>query len=219
MAKIRNFQQRQMWSKGTRTDPAKKMAIEDISHQIAIGDMDAAEELADNWSELHTSKWVQNELDPTLSKDHNSFDAVGIIKRKTDTKDPYYIYIINNENLNNSSDYIFKASKEITRIALVMDINAPENVLQLENAYFNATHTHIYGFKNLGLWMFHPSQQKVLYLACMDIRTENAMDTAKFFILFNEILQKETGKEGYKFNPWYFMCDEESTNYCAIHQV
>ena len=57
----------------------KNMAIEDISYQISIGDMDAAEELADKWSDLHTLKRIQNELDPTLSEDHNSFDAVGII--------------------------------------------------------------------------------------------------------------------------------------------
>ena len=82
--------------------------------------MNMAEKLADKWSDLHTSKRIQNELDPTLSEDHNSFDAVDIIKRKIDTKDPYYIYIINNGNLNNSSDYIFKASKQMTRIALPM---------------------------------------------------------------------------------------------------
>ena len=53
----------------------------------------------------------------------------------------------------------------------------------------------------------------------MDICTENANDIAKFFTLYNEILQKETGKEGYHFNPHYFMCDEGSANYCAIRQV
>ena len=150
--------------------------------------MDAAEELANKWSDLRTSKRIQNELDPNLSEDHSSFDAVGIIKRKTDTKDLYYIYIINNGNLNNGSDYIFKASKQMTRIALAMDVDGPENVLQLENAYFDATHTWIYGFKSLGLWMFHPSQRKILRLACMDIRTENANDIAKFFTLYNEML-------------------------------
>ena len=37
-----------------------------------------------------------------------------------------------------------------------------------------------------------------------------------FFHLFNEILEKETGKPGYKFNPCTFMCDEGSANYKAI---
>ena len=191
----------------------------DISYHISVGDMDAAEKLANKWSDLRTSKRIQNELDPNLSEDHNSFHAVGIIKRKTDTKDPYYIYIINNGNLNNDSDYIFKASKQMTRIVLAMDVDWSENVLQLENAYFDATHTWIYVFKSLGLWMFHPSQRKILCLACMDICIENANDIAKFFTLYNEILQKETGKEGYHFNPCYFICDEGSANYCAIWQV
>ena len=74
-------------------------------------------------------------------------------------------------------------------------------------------------FKSLGLWMFHPSQRNILCLACMDIRTENANDIAKFFTPYNEILQKETGKEGYHFNPHYIMCDEGSANYCTIRQV
>ena len=62
-----------MQSRGNRTGAAKNMAIEDISYQISIGDMDAAEELADKWSDLHTSKRIKNELDPTLSEDPQFF--------------------------------------------------------------------------------------------------------------------------------------------------
>ena len=32
-------------------------------------------------------------------------------------------------------------------MALQMDVEGPENILQLENAYFDATHTRVYGFK------------------------------------------------------------------------
>ena len=88
------------------------------------------------------SALILNECEAFLSMCSRSCFALdGIIKRKTNTKDPHYIYIINNGNLNNSSDYIFKASKQMTRIALAMDVDGPENVLQLENAYFDATHT------------------------------------------------------------------------------
>ena len=45
-----------MQRKGSRTGAAKTMAIEDILYQILVGDMDAAEELADKWSDLCTSK-------------------------------------------------------------------------------------------------------------------------------------------------------------------
>ena len=45
-------------------------------------------------------------LVPTAGHDHNSFDAVGIIKRTTDTWDKFYIYKIRNQNLNGWSDYV-----------------------------------------------------------------------------------------------------------------
>ena len=74
----------------------------------------------------------------------------------------------------------------------------------------------IHGFKSLGLWMYHPAMRKILQLASMDIRSENSKDIVMFFHLFNEILEKESGKPGYKFNPHTFMCDEGSANYKAI---
>ena len=37
--------------------------------------------------------------------------------------------------------------------------------------------------------------------------------------MFNEILQKVTGKPDYKFNPRYFMCNEGDTNHKAIKYV
>ena len=100
----------------------------------------------------------------------NSFDAVGIMKQKTDKRDTYHIYQINNGNLNNSSDYIFKASKRMAQLAISMDVDSPEkSVLQEENAYFDATHTQIHGFKSLGLWMYHLAMRKIMRLAGMDI--------------------------------------------------
>ena len=42
----------------------------------------------------------------------------------------------------------------------------------------------------------------------MEIRTENTEDITKFFLFFNEIMEKHTGKIGIKFNTRYFVCDE-----------
>ena len=86
-----------------------------------------------------------------------------------------------------------------------MDVSGPENILQVENAYFDATHVHVHGFKSLGLWLYHLTMRKIIRLASMDIRTENSKDIALFSTLFNEILQKVTGKPEYKFNPSYFL--------------
>ena len=58
--------------------------------------------------------------------------------------------------------------------------------------------------------------RKVIRLASMDLRTENSKDIAPFFTLFNEMLQKVTGKLDYKFNPCYLLCDEGGANHNAI---
>ena len=111
---------------------------------------------------------------PTVPKDENSVDAIAIIKRKTNEYDPYYICRVNNGFCNNTSDYVFKSSREMVAVAIMMDIDNPEaNPLQLENCYFNAMHKHVQGFKSLGLWTFHPAMKKILCLASMEIHSEN----------------------------------------------
>ena len=37
----------------------------------------------------------------------------------------------------------------MAELAVKMDVNGPENILQEENAYFDATHIHVHGFKSL----------------------------------------------------------------------
>ena len=157
---------------------------------------------------------------PSVPKDENSFDAVAIIKRKTDEYDPYYIYRVNNGLCNNTSDHVFKSSREIVRIAMMMDIDIAEsNPLQLENCYFDAMHKRVQGFKSLGLLTFHPTMKKNLHLASMEIHSENTCDIAQFFSFFNEILAKEKKIPGYKFNLRCFICDEGGYNYNTITQV
>ena len=108
----------------------------------------------------------------------------------------------------------------MAQLAISMDVvSSVSSVLQQENAYFDATHTHVHSFKSLGLWMYHPSMYKILHLASMDIQSENSQDITTFFKLFNEILQIETGNKDYKFNPRTFMCNEGSANYRAIQIV
>ena len=203
-----------------RTGSAKQMALEDIVEKITECDMAGAEAEADYWSDLKHAKRVHNKANPNYGQDLNSFDAVGIIKQATDKKDRYYIYQINNGNLNNNSDFVFKSSRAMAELAIAMDVDSPiSSVLQQENAYFNATHTRVHGFKSLGFWMYHHSMRKILQLASMDIRSENAKDITTFFTLFNEILQIESSNPEYKFNPRVFMCDEGSANYRAIQLV
>ena len=117
------------------------------------------------------------------------------------------------------TDHIFKSSRKMAQLALQMDVDAEENILQLENAYFDATHTRVYGFKTFALWLLHPTMKQMIWLASMEIRSENHIHIAVFFRLFNRMLAEVKGEEGFMFKPRYFICDEGGANYKAIREV
>ena len=201
------------------TGSAKEVGLREVGLLIESGEMDMAAAEAENWVDRRAAKRQMENLLPTAGHDHNSFDAVGLIKRTTDTRDKYYIYKIGNRNLSGGSDYVFKSSKKMAEIAILMDVDGPENILQLENAYFDTTHTRVYGFKTLAMWLVHPAMKQILRLTSMEIRSENHTDIALFLRLFNEILSQVSGRTGYKFNPRYFVCDEGGANFKAIREV
>ena len=163
--------------------------------------MDLAANEAENWVACRAAKRQMEKLVPTAGHDHNSFNAVGIIKRTTDTRDKFYIYRIGNCNLNGGSDYVFKSSKKMGEMAILIYVKGPEHILQLENAYFDATHTRVYGFKTFAMWLIHPAMKKILRFASMELCSENYMDISLFLRLFNEMLAEISQRPGYKFNP------------------
>ena len=169
---------------------AKQIGMQEIAKFIDAGSMDLAAAEAACWVDRRAIKRQMDKVTPEAGADHNSFDAVGILKRTTDKRDKYYIYNIGNKNFADFSDvaatdHVFKSSSKMAEIALQMNEDAPENLLQLENAYFDVTHTHVYGFKTFGLWMIHPAMKQILHLASMEIRSENYVHIAVFFKLFN----------------------------------
>ena len=166
--------------------------------------MNLAANEAENWVDRQAAKRQMEKLVPTAGHDHNSFDAVGIIKRTTDTRDKFYIYRIGNHNLNGGSDYVFKSSKKMGEMPILMDVEGPEHILQLENAFFDATHTRVYGFKTSAMWLIHPAMKQILRLASMELRSKNHMDISLFLQLFNKMLEISK-RPGYKFNPRYFV--------------
>ena len=193
------------------------MAIDDIVEvlddpECTISDVELE---ADNWTDSRKAKRLQS----TGRQDGNSFNAVGIVKQKTDTKDEFYIYRINNSKCNDGRNYVFKSSRKMIELALKMDIDGDDNIMQTENAYFDATHSRVHGFKSFGLWVYHPSMWRILCLASMEIQSENSQDIAQFFKLFNELVMKVLKTEGKMFNPRFFMCDKGGANHEAIRIV
>ena len=57
-------------------------------------------------------------------------------------KDEFYIYRLNNGgSMNDSSDYVLKSSKIMAELAIQMDMEGPDNILQEANSYSNTTNT------------------------------------------------------------------------------
>ena len=100
------------------TGSAKEVGLREIGLLIESGEMDLAATEAENWVDRRAAKCQMEKLVQTAGHDHNSFDAVGIIKRTTDTRDKFYIYRIGNRNLDGGSDYVFKKLKENGRDSL-----------------------------------------------------------------------------------------------------
>ena len=123
---------KQKKQKKPRSGPTKDMAIDDIVEVLDDPEATISEvEIeADNWTDVRKAKRLQS----TGRKDGNSFDAVDIVKRNTDTKDECYNYRINNSNCNDGCDYVFKSSRKMVELALKMDIDGNKNIMQTENA-------------------------------------------------------------------------------------
>ena len=119
----------------------KEIAVNQVENILETGTI--AEILNEDnlWIDYRQNKKVLNETIPSVPKDENSFDAIAIIKQKTNEYDLYYMFRVNNGLCNNTSDYVFKSSREMMGIAIMMDINNPKvNPLQFKNCYFDATH-------------------------------------------------------------------------------
>ena len=150
-----------------RTGSAKEVAVEDLCDKITAGDIEGAENGAEKWTNYRLTKRILNEADPSFGfgEDHNSFDAVAIVKKGVDKKSPYkVIYKVNNGASNNTSDYVFNTSPVMAQIAIDIDIDGPQSILQKENGYFDTTLCRVYGFSSFGLWFYHPSMHKILCL-------------------------------------------------------
>ena len=111
------------------TCSSKQLGIKNMEQLIDEGKFDQAQAKAHVWVDRRLTQRVWCEIDHQYTRDLKSFDAVGIMKRGADNKDPYYIYRISNGLHNNSSDYVFKSSQKMAQLAVQM-------TLMVHNTYF-----------------------------------------------------------------------------------
>ena len=71
----------------------KEIAVNQVEKMLETGTMAEIHNEAGLWIDYRRNKQIMNDAMPSVPKYENSFDAVAIIKRKTDEYDPYYICI------------------------------------------------------------------------------------------------------------------------------
>ena len=91
-----------------RKGSAKDVGLDKIVNLIDAGDMATADRETEVWVDRQKVKCTMESLKPTMGEDENSFDAVGLLKKKMDEMDQYYIYQIGNVNCGHKCDHIFK---------------------------------------------------------------------------------------------------------------
>ena len=193
-----------------------------IQHLLDTGNPQEAEKAAYRISTQAYRK-VKRDMAVDTPEQHvetQSLEAVAELKKGSDLIDPLHIYIINSKAMNNQPDFVMKSSSKILKVALQMDQDGEENPLQQEDVFFDGCHSRCTRFISLGLWVQHPSMQRVIRLASMEVRSEATEDIAIFFKLINEMIQIVGKKEkGYKFNPRYILCDEAGGNIRGIKEA
>ena len=185
---------------------------------------------ADNFSWEHLEKMAESFTD--LKRIHNvraaarnlanplgnNFEALAVFKKKCDEKDRYLIFKVNNRDLNGEPSYVFKSSKAMVELAISLDKDR-DGPMRFEYAFVDAKHDRCRGFKTVTLWAYNDVMRKLVCLAIMEAEQENTENLIRFWQLLNEMLQDFTQMNGYKFNPYGFVADENHANWNSIRKV
>ena len=162
-------------------------------------DWDELEKTADA---LLNTKKISN-LKAKIINEHNpaghSFDAVAHLKRKSDSKDEYYVFKMNNRSMNpDEPSYVFKTSK--LKVNIAWSMGDKEHFLSSEYSHVDGKWNRCKDFPTLTLSVYHPVLRKQLPLFIMECEGKSAECYTKFFEFINETISKVTqGDE--VFNP------------------
>lgn len=147
------------------------------------------EESAEGMLDKNKIKNIKAKVVNSMHLNGHNFDAVAEIKKKTDEKDRYLIWKINNRhfNCNGQGSYVFKMSNEKTEICVQMDVQNSEHPLSKEYCFLDAVHSRCQGFKTLTLWVWHPTLNELINLATMECEAETSESIQIFWTNVNEV--------------------------------
>ena len=119
----------------------------------------------------------------------HSFKAVANLKLKSDEKDEYFIYKMNDRRMNPAEpSYVFKTSKLKINIALSMADK--KHFMANEYCYIDGKWNRCKDFPTVTLSVYHPVLRKQVPLFIMECEEQTAESCAKFFQLVNKSIAK-----------------------------
>lgn len=167
-------------------------------------------------------KWISNQKQKIKSETQpygHNFEAVATYKEYCDKRDPYYIYKMNDKRGNpDKPSFVFKSSKLGAKFALNMAEDG-DHILSKELCCFDGKVNRCKGLVTLTASVYHPILRKQVVLASMECKSESTETVALFWSLFNEMLSKVTGEQGFVFNPRGWCSDMAGSNLQGIKQV
>ena len=177
-----------------------------VGEAVENGQIGSAFNIAEKY---HTGrmKYLKRKLVAENNPNHHSFEAVALFKQTLDARDPFLIYRVNDGNMNDMPDLLFKTSKEMLLLAHQMNQGGPDNPLKDEVVYFDGSHSRCSGFITLGLFVLHPGMRSLLRLCSMEVRSEGTKNIFWFWHQLNNAIQEATGEPDTIFNPVNIMVD------------
>ena len=137
----------------------------------------------------------------------HSFEAVGVLKQKTDNRDPHLIHKINDRRLNGNPSYVFKTSSFKAKMCMSMDRNG-DKLMCKEYCHFDGKVNHCTGFTTLTASVYHQTLKKMVKLAVMEAEGESEQHVNSFWKEVNVVIRKVSGNPEASFKPYGFMLDE-----------
>ena len=189
-----------------------------VGEAVEKGEINSAFNIAEKY---HTGrmKYLKRKLVVENNPNQHSFEAVALFKKTVDARDPFLIYRVNDGNMNDMPDFVFKTSKEMLLLAHQMNQGGPDNPLKDEVVYFDGSHSRCTGFITLGLFFLHPGMRSLLRLCSMEVRSEGTKNISFFWRNLNNALREATDEPDTMFNPCNIMVDENGANFCGVKEV
>ena len=147
---------------------------------------DGNPELADYILETYQDTQIFNSAKKEMymnmaGKERHSTDAVATVKKTQDRFDQLNIYEVNDCKMNNQPSYVFKPSKSMAKIALLMDQDHEEKTpFQDVVAFMDGLHSHVKDYLTLTLWLHNPVICHMQHITYMDCESENTTNIATF---------------------------------------